>query len=73
MSVMTDGIAKVVSDGSGTAIAAGDQVGSDANGRAVKVTTVDRLTQGEAMDASAALGTVIRVKLRIGVPFRTPA
>ncbi len=71
--VQTDGIAKVSSDGSGTAIAAGDQLSVDANGRAVKCTTADRLTLGEAMDASSATGTVIRAKLRIGVPFRTPA
>ena len=74
MSVITDGIAKAVSDGSGTAIAAGDQVGADANGRVVKVTTPDRLTIGIALDASTAQGTVIRVKLRgTPVPYRTPA
>jgi hypothetical protein len=71
--IQTDGVAKVVSDGSGTAIAAGDQVGTDASGRAVKCTTQDRPLLGEAMDASTAAGTVIRVKLKPGVPFRTPA
>lgn len=71
--VVTDGIAKVVTDGSGSAIAAGDQIGTDANGRGVKCTTADRPLLGEAMDASAALGTVIRVKLKPGTSFRTPA
>lgn len=71
--VMTDGIAKVVSDGSGTAIAAGDQVTTDTTGKAVKNTTVDRPILGEAMDASTASGTVIRVKLKPGAVFRTPA
>lgn len=71
--VVVDGVAKVVSDGSGTAIAAGDQVGTDASGQAIKCTTNDRPLLGEAMDASSALGTVIRVKLRPGATFRTPA
>lgn len=71
--VVTDGIAKVVSDGSGTSIAAGDQLGTDTSGRAVKCTTNDRPLLGESLDASTAAGTVIRVKLKPGVPFRTPA
>lgn len=73
MAVQTDGIAKVVSDGSGTAIAAGDRVGTDASGRAIKCTTQDRPLLGESMDASSASGAVIRVKLRCGTSFRTPA
>lgn len=71
--VQTDGIAKVVSDGSGTAIAAGDPLAADTSGRVVKNATADRLGVGVAMDASTAAGTVIRVKLAIGIPFRTPA
>lgn len=71
--IQTDGIAKVVSDGSGTAIAVGDKLAVDANSRVVKNTTVDRWIVGEAMDASAALGTVIRVKLALGTMFRTAA
>src|ERR1043166_3469628 len=39
--VQTDGIAKVVSDGSGTAIAAGDRVGPDSSGRAIQGQTQD--------------------------------
>jgi len=71
--VATDGVCKAVSDGSGTSIAAGDPLAVDANGRVVKNATADRLGVGVAMDASTAQGTVIRVKLAIGVPFRTPA
>lgn len=72
-SVQTDGIAKVVSDGSGAAIAAGDQIGTDASGRGIKCTTADRPLLGEAMDASTTAGAVIRVKLKPGTSFRTPA
>lgn len=72
-SVQTDGVAKVVSDGSGTAIAVGDRLASDASGRVVKNTTADRLVIGVAMDASTAAGAVIRVKLTLGAHFRTPA
>jgi hypothetical protein len=71
--VQTDGIAKVVSDGSGTAIAAGDPLAADSSGRVVKNATTDRLGIGVALDASTAAGAVIRVKLAIGIPFRTPA
>lgn len=71
--VQTDGIAKCVSDGSGTSIAAGDPLAADTSGRVVKNATTDRLGVGVAMDASTAAGTVIRVKLNIGIPFRTPA
>lgn len=68
------GIAKVVSDGSGTSIAAGDPLAADSSGRVVKNATTDRLCIGTAMDASTAAGTVIRVDLGIlGTPFRTPA
>lgn len=43
----------------GGAIAAGDAVESDAQGRAIKATTGD--TWGKARDAAAAAGEVIRV------------
>lgn len=72
-SVQTDGIAKVVSDGSGTAIAANDPLAADTSGRVVKNATPDRPQIGLAMDASTAAGTVIRVKLQLGSVFRTPA
>lgn len=71
--IQTDGVAKVSSDGSGTSIAVNDPLAVDANGRVVKNATTDRLGIGVALDASTAAGTVIRVKLAIGVPFRTPA
>jgi hypothetical protein len=73
-SVQKLGIAKVVSDGSGTAIAAGDVLAADSSGRVVKNATADRLCVGTAMDASTTAGAVIRVDLGIlGTPFRTPA
>ena len=65
------GIAPVVSDGSGTAIAAGDYVGSNATGKAVKKATADYSVAGIALDASSADGTVIRVLLIPGGWFRT--
>ncbi|MGA9772353.1 MAG: capsid cement protein [Blastocatellia bacterium] len=67
------GNAEAVSDGSGTAISVGDKVGPDANGRLVKVTTVDRPVMGTALDASSALGTLIRVNLTPNAVYRTPA
>lgn len=72
--VITDGIAKVVSDGSGSAISVNDEVGTDTSGRAIKCTTTDRPLVGRALDASSAAGTVIRVKLYpAGTRYRTPA
>ncbi len=65
------GIAPVVSDGSGTAIAVGDYVGPSAAGKAVKKATADNSVGGMALDASSADGTVIRVLLFLGAFFRT--
>src|SRR5262245_51388548 len=66
------GISKAVSDGSGTAIAIGDTLGFDSSGRVVKKTTADNGIIGEALDASTAAGTIIRVRLYGQlVPFRT--
>jgi len=66
------GISKAVSDGSGTAIAVGDTVGTDANGRVIKKATNDNGLIGVALDASSAVGTIIRVRLYGQVvPFRT--
>lgn len=65
------GISKAVSDGT-SAIAVGDLVGTDANGRVVKKATADYGAIGEALDASAAVGTIIRVRLfGATIPFRT--
>ena len=65
------GISQVVSDGSGTAIVAGDYIGSNAAGKAVKKATADYSVAGIALDASSADGTVIRVLLTPGGWFRT--
>ncbi len=67
------GQATAVSDGSGTAIAVGDLVGPDANGRMVKKATADYNVAGVARDASSAQGTVIRVLLTPNAVFRTLA
>lgn len=67
------GISMVVSDGSGTAIAAGDHVGPGATGKAVKKATADYSVIGIAMDASSADGTVIRVLMIPISWFRTSA
>ena len=67
------GISKVVSDGSGTAIAYGDPVGIDDSGRAVKIATPDQPMIGVALDASSAAGTIIPVALRPWGFFRTAA
>ena len=65
------GIAPMVSDGSGTAIAVGDRVGPNSSGKAVKKATADYAVGGIAMDASSADGTVIRVLLTPGAYFRS--
>lgn len=67
------GVSKAVSDGSGTAIAVGDYVGADANGRLIKKGTADNAVLGLAMDASSASGTVIRVLIIPLSFFRTVA
>lgn len=67
------GTTKAVSDGSGTAIAAGDYVGPNASGVMVKKATADYNVAGMALDASTASGTVIRVFLTPGGFFRTAA
>lgn len=59
-------ISKVVSDGSGTAIAIGDWVGTNASGKAVKKTTDKDWVLGRAEDASTANGTIISVRLYPG-------
>ena len=67
------GVSKVISDGSGTPIVAGDTIGPNALGQAVKKVTADFNCAGYAMEASAALGTVIGVFLVPGLLFRTLA
>lgn len=60
------GLSKVVSDGSGTAIAIGDWVGTDGNGKAIKKGTDKDYVIGRAQEASSADGTVITVLLQPG-------
>ena len=67
------GISKAVTDGSGTAIAPGDQLGPNASGKLVKVTTPDRPVIAEALEASAADGIIISVLMTPGAVYRTPA
>lgn len=56
-------LSKVVSDGSGTAIAIGDWVGTDGNGKAVKKTADKAWVIGRAESASSANGTIITVRI----------
>lgn len=65
------GVSKMISDGSGTAIAAGDLVGPNASALAVKKATADFNAMGISLDASAALGVIIPVFLIPGLMFRT--
>lgn len=55
------GRSKLVVDGSGTAIAAGDYLGSDGSGRGIKVTADHAWVGARAEEASAAAGDVIDV------------
>lgn len=59
-------ITKVVSDGSGTAISVGDQVGTDGNGRAVVKGTSGNLVLGRALAASDSQGEIIPVVISKG-------
>jgi hypothetical protein len=70
-SVRILGVAMVISDGSGTEIVAGDYVGSNGTGYAVKKATADYSVCGLAMAGSAASGTLIPVLLFPGGWFRT--
>lgn len=63
VAVRVQGITKWVSDGSGTAIAVGDTVGTDATGKAVKKATAGNFVAGTALSASSADGTIIDVLL----------
>ena len=65
------GTSLVVSDGSGTAITAGDRVGPNSSGKAVKKATADYSCIGVAMEGSSANGTVIPVLMIPGLTFRT--
>lgn len=71
--VRVQGTSLAVTDGSGTAIAAGDKLGPNAAGKLVKVTTPDRPVAAIALGVSTADGTIIEVLLTPGAVFRTPA
>lgn len=62
--VLMLGVTRGVSDGSGTAIAPGDWVGSGAAGKLVKKASDKDYAIGQALEASSADGTVISVLLR---------
>ena len=59
--IMTSGVAKITA---GVAIAAGDAVASDANGKA-KVVAVGENVCGIAMEAAAADGVIFAVRLAV--------
>jgi len=59
-------ITKVVSDGSVTAIAIGDQLGTNASGKAVKKATSGELVLGRALEASSADGIIITMVIEKG-------
>jgi len=59
-------ITKVVSDGSATAIAIGDQLGTNASGKAVKKTLSGELVLGRALEASSADGIIIAMVIEKG-------
>lgn len=57
---------KVVSDGSGTAIAVGDYVGTSSTGKGIKKTADKDWVYGIAEDPSTADGTIITVRVQPG-------
>jgi len=69
--VMHLGRTQALADGSGTAIAVGDFVGSNAAGVLVKKATADFRTIGVALSAATAAGIVIDVLLTGPGLFRT--
>lgn len=62
--IRTAGITKWVSDGSGTAIAVGDKVGTNNAGKAVKKASANDLVFGIALSPSSADGTIIDVLIQ---------
>lgn len=64
------GISLVVTDGNAGAIAVGDWLTSDANGKAVKTTTDGNVVIGRALAASTTDGAIIEVDMKgIGTHF----
>jgi hypothetical protein len=62
-SVAQQGISKVLSDGSGTAIVAGDPLTCDASSRVIKAVTNNHVVIGFATEPSSAANIVIGVDL----------
>jgi len=71
--VRVHGISKGVSKGDGTAIAIGDHLNTDANGKLVKAHTADRPNCAIALEASTTDGKIISVLLTPGSRYRVPA
>jgi hypothetical protein len=67
VTVRMQGITPWVSDGSGTNIAVGDRVGTDAAGKCVVKSANNAKAAGIALSASTANGTIIDVFLTPGV------
>lgn len=67
------GMSLAVTDGSGTAIAAGDLLGANSAGKLVKKATADFAICAVANGASAADGTIIEVMVIAPGYFRTAA
>jgi hypothetical protein len=61
-----EGIAEVVADGSGTAIAVNDLVGHDTTGRVVRQAANAVNVTGHALDPCSVAGGTIRVVIRWG-------
>lgn len=71
--VRVHGISKAIVDGNAGAIAIGDKLGSDANGKLVKAHTADRPIAAIALAAATVDNARIAVLLTPGAVFRTPA
>ena len=60
---LSGAVAKVVSDGSGTAVAVGDTIGANAHGKAIKKAASGNWYLGIALEASSQDGKIIRIQL----------
>ena len=66
LTVGIGGISKLVVDGNAAAIAAGDQLTSDAAGKGIKTTTDTHFVGAVALGASTAAGDIIQVLITPG-------
>lgn len=67
------GISKAIVDGNAAAIAIGDRLGSDANGKLVKAHTADRPICAIALAAATTNGDIIAVLMTPNAVYRVPA